>query len=315
MFLRKEGDLPDDPFGEPPPKRHFAKNLRSKGIPLVALPRMIPNILTLMALTAGVTSVQMSFNERYETAVMLLLLAAVLDVLDGAVARLLKASSEFGAELDSFSDFLSFGVAPALVLYSWCLEDAGKLGWIATVALPAAAALRLARFNVMSKKQSDDPLWKRRFFTGVPAPAGAGLALLPVFIWIQSPETFEVLSFANPLVALWLMFVGALMVSRLPTLSLKYIRVPAKLTMPILAFAAITLAALVHAPWITLTLISLIYLASVPVGYHTYRKLEKKYANEPEEFSDLAFGAIPEESAQAVNDGPGPRANRDDPIF
>ncbi len=291
-----QNNLPDDPFAEMPAKDSAGfSGLKSKTIPMMALSRMIPNMLTLMAMTAGVTSVQMSFNQRYEEAVMLLLVAAVLDILDGAVARLLKASSEFGAELDSLSDFLSFGVAPALILYSWTLDDAGKLGWIATVALPVAAALRMARFNVMSKIQKEDPVWKRRFFTGVPAPAGAGLAMLPVYIWIQSPETFEFLAFLNPLLAFWLVFVGALMVSRLPTLSLKYMRVPAKLTMPLMAVGALFLAALVHTPWLTLTIVSTAYLISLPFGYTTYRKLERKNTAAPEEFTDLALGAIPEE--------------------
>lgn len=295
-------NLSDDPFADLPENEEgSASTPPSRTMSMMALPRMIPNLLTLMALTAGVTSIQMGFNARYEEAVMLLMLAAILDVLDGAVARLLKASSDFGAELDSFSDFLSFGAAPALIIYSWTLQDAGKLGWIATVALPVAAALRLARFNVMSKKQKTDPLWKQRFFTGVPAPAGAILAMLPLYIWIQSPDTFQFLSFANPLLAFWMIFVGALMVSRLPTLSLKHRRIPAKLAMPLLAAAALCVAAMVHTPWVTLTLISTAYLASLPFGYTAYRKLEQKHATNREEFSDLAFGAIPEEDGQQKN--------------
>lgn len=261
------------------------------GLSVTALPKFLPNILTLMALTCGITSIQMAINGKYEEAVLLLLVAAVLDVLDGAAARLLKASSEFGAELDSLSDFLSFGVAPAILLYTWGLAEAGKLGWIATIALPAGAALRLARFNILSRESHTLPTWKRRFFSGVPSPAGAGLALLPIFIWFQSPATFDFLSFANPLIAVWLMVVGALMVSRLPTFSLKYLRIPARMTMPVLGLAALVLAAMVHTPWTTLSLIGLGYLISLPLGYRAYRRAERNAKQEAVSFGDLALGA------------------------
>ena len=150
---------------------------------MIALHRIIPNMLTLMALIAGITSIQKAINGQFETAVLMLLAAAILDTLDGAAARALKSSSEFGAQLDSLSDFLAFGVAPSLILYEWVLDnDAGKLGWIATIALPVAAALRLARFNVAAKKAEDTPAWKKGYFSGVPSPAGAGLALLDALL-------------------------------------------------------------------------------------------------------------------------------------
>ncbi|HAJ90880.1 MAG TPA: hypothetical protein DCM27_07725, partial [Rhodospirillaceae bacterium] len=168
----------------------------------LTLSKLIPNLITMMALIAGITSVQKALTGNFEVAVLLLLAAAILDVMDGAVARALKAQSEFGAQLDSLSDFLAFGVAPGLILYVWTLGDAGKLGWIAAVVFPVAAALRLARFNVMAASTTEIPLWKKRFFTGVPTPAGAILCLFPLYVWFLTPETFEGYRWGTPLVAL-----------------------------------------------------------------------------------------------------------------
>lgn len=254
------------------------------------LSKIIPNMITMMALIAGLSSLQKAINGEYETAVLLLLAAAVFDVLDGAVARALNAQSEIGAQLDSFSDFLAFGVAPGIILYEWTLGDAGKLGWIAAVVFPVAAALRLARFNVMSKISHDIPMWKKRFFTGVPTPAGAILCLFPLYIWFLFPETFEGFSSATPLVAVWAIIVAALMVSRIPTFSIKYMKIPPKMVVPTMAFVALMIAALFHAPWVTLPLICIAYAASIPWIFHTYRKLEKQHQAEEEELSSLAFG-------------------------
>lgn len=256
----------------------------------LTLSKMIPNLITMMALIAGMTSVQKAMTGNFEVAVLLLLAAAILDVMDGAVARALKAQSEFGAQLDSLSDFLAFGVAPGLILYVWTLGDAGKLGWIAAVVFPVAAALRLARFNVMSASSADTPLWKKRFFTGVPTPAGAILSLFPLYVWFLTPETFEGYRWGTPLVALWAITVSALMVSRIPTFSIKYIRIPPKMMVPTMAFVALVVAALFNAPWVTLPLICITYAVSIPVIFHQYRKLEKEHQAEEEELSSLAFG-------------------------
>ena len=256
----------------------------------IAVYKIVPSLLTLMALVSGITSIQMAINGRYDMAVQMILIAAILDVLDGAVARALKAQSAFGAELDSLSDFLAFGIAPSVLLYVWDLDEAGKLGWIATVVLPVAAALRLARFNVAGKKSDEDtPLWKKRFFTGVPTPAGAGLALLPVYVWLMFQTSFRAYSVANWLIAVWVIFVGALMVSRIPTFSFKYMKVPSKMLVPAMAFVALVLASLIHTPWVTLTIIATLYTVSIPVVFTRYRKLEKKFQT-PEDLSSLAFG-------------------------
>jgi CDP-diacylglycerol--serine O-phosphatidyltransferase len=256
----------------------------------LTLSKMIPNLITMMALIAGITSVQKALTGNFEVAVLLLLAAAILDVMDGAVARALKAQSEFGAQLDSLSDFLAFGVAPGLILYVWTLGDAGKLGWIAAVVFPVAAALRLARFNVMTAAAADIPLWKKRFFTGVPTPAGAILCLFPLYVWFLTPETFEGYRWGTPFVAVWAITVAALMVSRIPTFSIKYLKIPPKMMVPVMAFVALVVAALFNAPWVTLPIICIVYAASIPLIFHQYRKLEKEHQADEEDLSSLAFG-------------------------
>ncbi len=152
----------------------------------------------------------------------------------------------------------------------------------------AACALRLARFNVTQKKLPD---WKKGFFSGVPSPAGAGLALLPLIIWFQEPHFFEQFAFASPMVGLWTIFVAGLMVSRIPTYSTKRLKLPAKYGLPVLAFAAVMIAALVHAPWTTLTILGVCYLVSIPFAVKQFRKLQKENADD-EDMTDLALGAI-----------------------
>lgn len=252
--------------------------------------KMIPNLVTMMALIAGISSLQKAVNGDFEGAVLMLMAAALFDVLDGAIARALKAQSEFGAQLDSLSDFLAFGIAPAIILYEWTLSDAGKLCWIASVVFPVAAALRLARFNVIAKQPDDVPQWKKRYFVGVPTPAGAALCLLPIYIWFLSPSSFESLAFATPLVAVWAIFVAALMVSRIPTFSIKYVKLPPRMMVPMLGFFALVVAALIHAPWITLSILSLAYVVSIPMGLRHYRKQEMQYRDVPEDLTSLAFG-------------------------
>jgi CDP-diacylglycerol--serine O-phosphatidyltransferase len=254
----------------------------------VGISRMIPNLLTLCALAAGLTAIQVSLDSNWDRAVVLIVVAAFLDALDGAVARLLKATSDFGAQLDSLSDFLAFGIAPSIILYTWVLQEAGKTGWIAMLVFSAASALRLARYNV---SQNNKPApWKRGFFSGVPAPAGAGLALLPLIVWLQFPEFFAQIAFANPLVGLWVIFVGALMVSRIPTWSTKQLKLPAKMAMPMLAFAALVMAALIHAPWQTLSIMAVLYLGHIPFSIRHFLKLQKQNEDH-EDMADLALGA------------------------
>lgn len=256
----------------------------------IGLMKIVPSMITMMALIAGVTSIQKAIIGHYDEAVMMLLAAALFDILDGAVARALKAQSEFGAQLDSLSDFLAFGVAPAILLHEWTMVDAGKLGWIASVVFPLAAALRLARFNVASQTNDTLPIWKKRYFTGVPTPAGTALVLLPLYVWLLSPDSFGELSIATPLIPIWAIGVAALMVSRIPTVSLKYMKLPSHMAVPLMAALGLVIAALIHAPWVTLTLLSTSYLISIPLSLSHYRSLEKKFEARQEDLSSLAFG-------------------------
>lgn len=255
----------------------------------MGLHRLIPNLMTLTALAAGLLAIQYAWSEKWEHAVFAIVVAAILDALDGATARLLKATSEFGAQLDSLSDFLAFGVAPSIILYSWILQESGKIGWMAMLLFAAASALRLARFNVMQKEL---PAWKKGFFSGVPAPAGAGLALLPLIIWIQTPDFFDQFAFASPLVGLWTIFIAGMMVSRIPTYSTKALKLPPKFAMPAMVFFAVIIAALVHAPWQTLTIAALMYLAAIPFAIRSFQKLQKEHEDE-EALADLALGLSP----------------------
>lgn len=260
----------------------------------MGLHRLIPNLMTLTALAAGLLAIQYAWDEKWEHAVFAIVVAAFLDALDGATARLLKATSEFGAQLDSLSDFLAFGVAPSIILYSWILQESGKIGWMAMLLFAAASALRLARFNVTQKEL---PKWKKGFFSGVPAPAGAGLALLPLIIWIQTPDFFDQFAFASPLVGLWTIFIAGMMVSRIPTFSTKAIKLPPKFAMPAMVFFAVIIAALVHAPWPTLTIAALFYLAAIPFAIRSFQKLQKEHADE-EALADLALGLAPIEEVE-----------------
>ena len=229
---------------------------------------LIPNILTIGALCAGLTAVRFAFLERWEHAVAAIIVAAVLDGLDGRMARLLNATSKFGAELDSLSDFVSFGAAPALMLYLWSSHEAGGIGWAAALFYAVCCALRLARFNTMLADPST-PVWARYYFTGVPAPAGAGLAMLPLMLSFE----FDHGGAQPPWIAICVLFgVGVLMVIRLPTISLKQMRIPRALTLPALVLEAIFVGGLATAPWATLLASGAAYLVSIPLSVVIQRR-------------------------------------------
>lgn len=237
--------------------------------------KLIPNILTMLALCAGLTSIRFGLHGKWDQAVIAILLAGLLDGLDGRIARLLHGTSKFGAELDSLSDFVSFGVAPSMLLYFWTMQGAGGLGWALVLLFSVCCALRLARFNTMLG-EPDLPPWAYNFFTGVPAPAAAGLVLLPMVISFQSDgESF----FASPSVnAVVLVAVSFLMVSRIPTFSGKRLRVPHEYVLPMLLLVGVLAAFLVTEPWTTITLVGIIYAGSIPVSARAFRKLRNQAA-------------------------------------
>jgi CDP-diacylglycerol--serine O-phosphatidyltransferase len=266
-------------------KRSGRKRLRDQSIN-----RLIPNMLTVLALCAGLTSIRFALDQRWEMAVFAIVVAAVLDGLDGRIARLLDSTSKFGAELDSLSDFVSFGVAPAILLYYWTLQGAGGTGWVIALLFGVCVALRLARFNTRIDN-ADLPAWTSRFFVGVPAPAGAGLSLIPVFATLLFGPGF----FSNPIfVGCTTVAVALLMVSRLPTFSMKRVRVPHHLVVPTLASVGLLAAVMVSMPWLTLLGLALVYLATIPLSIISYRRLERlrgepatESLTEPEDSSAL----------------------------
>ena len=230
--------------------------------------RLVPNIITVGALCAGLTAVRFAIAGKWEFAAIAILVAAVLDALDGTIARLLKAASDFGAELDSLSDVVAFGVAPGLIIYFWSLSTIGGFGWAAALFFAVCCALRLARFNSTLETR---PAYAYKFFTGVPAPAGALLALLP----LVTSQEFGAGFFSHPAVTgPWIVAVALLMVSQIPTYSLKRLRVPQRMVLPMLVLIALLAAGIAGAPWLTLMIVSLVYLGSFPFSYRSYRKLQ-----------------------------------------
>jgi len=235
---------------------------------------LAPNLVTLLALCAGLTGIRMAFENRYGLALAAIVFAAFLDGIDGRLARLLKGTSKFGAELDSLSDFVNFGVAPGLILYFWGLHDLKSAGWIAAMAFAICAGLRLARFNVMSA-DPDRPAWAANFFVGVPAPAGAIIVLLPIYAaFLGLPRS----AFLTWVTLAYTLAIAALMVSRLPVFSGKRIgtRVPPEMVGPVIILLVLFVAMLIAYPWIILTIGTLCYLASLPFGWVSYRSYEER---------------------------------------
>lgn len=241
---------------------------RSKRRVELPLTSLLPNLVTVAAICAGLTAIRFSLQHNYAVAVQLIIVAAVFDGLDGRLARMLKSETPLGAELDSLADFLNFGVAPGILLYVWAFAELRDEGWVAVVIYAVCCVLRLARFNVDSKAATEGA--EKRFFTGVPAPAGAFLALLPIFAsftWSQEPLLPE------PLIAVYIVAVGLLMISRVPTWSLKSLtiyRENARLF--VVGFVAV-LAALLSFPWISLTVLDFAYFAGMLWSWRVAKSL------------------------------------------
>jgi len=239
--------------------------MRMRGL---SLNRMIPNILTLLALCAGMTAIRQGIAENYKSAVVAIIVAGILDGIDGRIARLLKGTSEFGAELDSLSDFVSFGVAPALLMYVWTLHSLLSVGWVVALLFAVCCALRLARFN--TQLGAELPPYAYNFFTGAPAPAGAGLAIIPMLLQFE----FGWDGFRSPLLgAAVLAVVAALMVSRVPTFSLKQLHIPREWVLPVLLGIGALAALATTEPWATLLVIGFVYIGSIPLSIKAFLKL------------------------------------------
>lgn len=234
---------------------------------------LLPNLITLIALCSGVTAIRLAFEGRFEVATAAIILAIGLDALDGRLARMLQGTSRFGAELDSLADSVNFGVAPALILYFWSLNTVRPVGWVICLMLSVACALRLARFNVMLE-DPDKPAYAANFFTGIPAPAGAALALMPLYYGFLAGDVqgHKHAVFVAPLIVV----ISALMVSRVPTFSGKNLtRVPRDRVIPVLALAALLMICIFTFPWQTLLALSLVYAAMIPVSVFRYWQLRR----------------------------------------
>src|SRR5215475_8549781 len=235
---------------------------------------LVPNVITLLAICAGLTAIRLSTEGRMELAVAAIVFAAVLDGIDGRVARMLKGQSKFGAELDSLADFVNFGVAPGLILYFWQLHELHDGGWIAAMVFAISGGLRLARFNA-TMDDPNKPPFASNYFTGVPAPAGAITVLLPVylaFLGLWQPPAM--------LTAFYTLVIAFLMVSRLPVFSGKStrMRVPPELVLPAFVGVIIFVALLIGYPWHILSAGTALYILSLPWGWKSYRDHERKFA-------------------------------------
>ena len=266
---------------------------------------LVPNVVTLLAICMGLTAVRMALESRFDWAVAAIVVAALLDMLDGRIARLLKATSRFGAELDSLADFVNFGVAPAVILYIWSLHALKSVGWIGVMAFSICCVLRLARFNVAI--EAEKPAWQNNYFVGMPAPAGALTLLLPLYI--EQLGNIAIRGQAIPILV-YCVVIAFLMVSRVPTFSGKNLgsRVPSEMVVPLFFVVVLFAAFLISFPWLTLTLGTIAFLVSIPVSatrfmrqVQTERMAAETAAPSPD--SDPVAEPVVEEKSEKTSSG------------
>lgn len=261
-----------------------ARRRRFRPIPVRML---VPNVITLLAICAGLTAIRLAIEGKMEWAVAAIVFAAVLDGVDGRVARMIKGQSKFGAELDSLADFVNFGVVPGLILYFWQLHELGNGGWIAAMVFAISGGLRLARFNA-TMDDPNKPAYAGNYFTGVPAPVGAVTALLPLYL-----AFLGVAKLPATVIAAYTLLIAFLMVSRLPVFSGKQVRmrVPPEMVLPLFVAVIFFIALLIGYPWYVLSIGSVLYLLSLPLGWKSYKNQERAAA--------AAAGAAPAAEATA----------------
>jgi CDP-diacylglycerol--serine O-phosphatidyltransferase len=277
------------------PKLSEMRRRRFRPIPVRML---VPNVITLLAICAGLTAIRLSTEGRMELAVAAIVFAAVLDGLDGRVARMIKGQSKFGAELDSLADFVNFGVAPGLILYFWQLHDLNNGGWIVAMVFAISGGLRLARFNA-TMDDPNKPAFAANFFTGVPAPAGAITVLLPIYLaFLGMPTPPAVLTM------LYTLLIAILMVSRLPVFSGKTIRlrVPPEMVLPVFVSVVFFIALLIGYPWHILSACTVLYLLSLPAGWKSYRDHARNAAAQAVTPADVAPSNPPPPLAPVVSE-------------
>jgi len=248
---------------------------------------ILPNMLTLIGVCIGLSSIKFALDEKFELAIVAIVFAALIDGLDGRIARLIKATSKVGKELDSLTDVISFGVAPSFVMYFWSLNNLGKFGWLLCLIYVVCVTLRLARFNVNS---NEEPSWKDNFFEGIPSPAGGILVLMPL-IFSLSEFDFLIISY-NILVPVFFISVSFLLISKLPTYSLKKIIIPRSMTVFLLFGIVLFFGLLLIYPFKVVFLSGFIYLSLIPISFLHYRKINKQkninqVKNDDDEFEDM----------------------------
>ncbi|WP_417621404.1 CDP-alcohol phosphatidyltransferase family protein [Parasphingorhabdus sp.] len=250
-----------------------------RGIPLRAF---VPNAVTALALCVGLSAVRFAYMDNWVLAAGAIVLAGILDGLDGRIARLLNAQSRFGAELDSLSDVIAFGVSPALVMFLWSTQYMPQFGWVLALTMVVGCALRLARFNALIDDQ-DQPHKSAGFLTGIPAPVGAGLAMLPLYLWlITELEIFRHYALVTP----WMVLIAFLMISNTATYSWSSLRLRKNIRLEGIAVVALVGVALINSPWIMLTAISVGYLLLIPFSVRSYGKIKRQRAAERAAASD-----------------------------
>ena len=248
---------------------------------------ILPNMLTLIGVCIGLSSIKFALDEKFELAIIAIIFAALIDALDGRIARLIKATSKVGKELDSLTDVISFGVAPSFVMYFWSLNNLGKFGWLLCLIYVVCVTLRLARFNVNS---NEEPSWKDNFFEGIPSPAGGILVLMPL-IFSLSEFDFLIISY-NILVPVFFISVSFLLISKFPTYSLKKIIIPRSMTVFLLFGIVLFFGLLLIYPFKVVFLSGFIYLSLIPISFLHYRKINKQkninqVKNDDDEFEDM----------------------------
>ena len=282
-------DMPSDPR---------TPDLRRRRFRQIPIRMLVPNVITLLAICAGLTAIRLSIEGRNELALAAIVFAAVLDGIDGRVARMIKGQSRFGAELDSLADFVNFGVAPALILYFWQLHELKNVGWIAAMIFAISGGLRLARFNA-TMDDPNKPAFAGNDFTGVPAPLGALCVLLPMYlVFIGAPQL------PAPITAVFTLSIAFLMVSRLPVFSGKMIggRIAPDMVLPVVVLVVLFIAVLISYPWHLLTGGSLIYLLSLPLGWASYRAHERRAREEAAAASEPSYSSPATADFNVVSD-------------
>ena len=283
-----------------PPGNNSDDGARGPRLREIPLRMMVPNLITVLAICAGLTGIRLAFENRFELAVAMVLLAAFLDGIDGRIARMMRATSNFGVQMDSLADIVNFGVAPALVLYVYVLDQARSIGWIAALIFAIAAGLRLARFNVMVDR-AHKPKWLSEYFVGVPAPAGALLVMLPVYIgFLFDVHSSPYYAYAS---AAYTVGIGYLLVSRIPVWSGKAQGVIRRENaLPFILVVVLYVALLMSFTWQVLALTSIFYLCTIPFGARAW---SRKYGSLPASETHVEEGVVPDENSQPADSGGG----------